>query len=260
MVDDGGEKDAIPESILSFSKDVRYLRQCQELLQQLFTATLDQKGSLFALESFDGEWKQESQRIRKQIGWMVSCILYTLGTTITCRTLGMEALGLTFVRDSSVSSKSQSIQMMKTRIRRSLIAVASMLVTATGGFIWRLFLKESPSDLPNDNCLREGANQQHYRERSRGRERRLIHERLRREMLERASNANIRRDTPDANVCNQQVQLQTKEISGNELRSRLTSNMSTSARILSRFRQLTKVCRYPLNSGFPRAGNRFEFE
>jgi hypothetical protein len=250
------EQDVIPESILSISKDARYIQQCQELLQQSLTVLFERKESLIASSVPHGqERKRELQRVRKQIIWMISCILYTLVSTTTGRTLGMEALGLTFATDNTTfsSTKTRSYEMTSTRLRRSLFVCLSLLLTAAGGLVSEYFLTDGFTEsAANNDFLDEGDSgnqQQQNQERSRGRERRLIHERLRRQMLERAANNldGISTTTPGTNnIPNQQTQQQTELRRENTTISRRATSPSLSERFLTNFRRLSKVRRLPM--------------
>lgn len=257
---DSSEQDVIPESILSISKDARYIQQCQELLQQSLTALFERKESLIAssVQPHGQERKQELQRVREQILWMISCILYTLMSATTGRTLGMEALGLTFTTDNTTVSSTKTPHsneiMTSTRLRRSLFVCLSLLLTATGSLVSEYFFKDgSTESAANNDVIDEGdsGNQQQYQERSRGRERRLIHERLRRQMLERAAANNldgISTPTPGTNIIpNQQSQQETELGRDNATTiSRRATSPSVPERFLTNFRQLSKVRRLPV--------------
>jgi len=237
------EEDIVPESILSVSKDARYIEQCQELLQQSLAALLERDESLAASRPGGQERKLELQRVRKQMTWMISCFLYILTSTTTGRTLGMEALGLRFFKSSDDFGKTQSDEVSSTRLRSSLFACLSLLVTATVGLASEYFSASDSRATPQNYSLNDNdvSNQQQNRERSRGRERRLIHERLRQQMLERAQNA----AGTSASASNQQIprQVESERNTSQDYDGtapRKTLRCSASERILSIFRRLTK--------------------
>jgi hypothetical protein len=77
-----GNNDLVTESLLSWTRDVRYVQQCQELLQQILDPMLPTP------EARD-EWTKRS--------WYLSSILYVLLVVAPSgRTLGMQACGLKF--------------------------------------------------------------------------------------------------------------------------------------------------------------------
>jgi hypothetical protein len=128
-----------------------------------------------------------------------------------------------------------------------------MLLTATGSLVSEYFFKDgSTESAANNDGIDEGesGNQQQYQERSRGRERRLIHERLRRQMLERAAANNldgISTPTPGTNtIPNQQSQQETELGRDNATRiSRRATSSSVPERFMTNVRQLSKVRMLP---------------
>ena len=212
--------DVIPESILSLAKDARYISQCQILLQQAFNAFLvvrEQQQGVLSSSSLGingsgegGEQKQREilMRIRKQTTWYISFILYIYLVVIpTGKTLGMEACGLTFSNNDVVTTNqtqpattSTTATAITTRRNCSILAGASLFLAAAGGLIREYYSAASihtSSGITNNNDNndengRSDDNQQHQQtqqERLRGRERNMMHERLRRQMLERAKSA-----------------------------------------------------------------------
>lgn len=232
--DDNNEADVLPESILSLSKDARYIQQCQDLLQKFLTSFLERKELIAAPLPSDQGRKLELQRVGKQITWMVSCLLYMLISARRGRTLGMETLGLAFMTVSDGSTKKEAQEIMRTRLRYSLFVGMSLFLTATSGLVSEFFSSEKSVESRDCN------NQQTYQEGLRGRERRLIHERLRRQMLERAANldggSTSQFETPD-----QQVQQQDALGRENITISSGATSLSLSENFLSTFRQLSKV-------------------
>ena len=233
----GNEGGVIPESILSVAKDGRYVQQCQELLLKFISFLFERK------ESNNQERNPELQQVQKQTTWVISCIIYMLVSAKVGRTLGMEALGLHFDTDNNVATKPQSDEMTRMRHRRFLFLCISMLSAATGSLLLEYFTNGSTESANNDQL--DGGDQ----ERSRGRERRLIHERLRRQMLERAANLG---GTPAAsggsNISNPQTQQQTDSRRDNTALTTSTTTFSLSERFLTVFRQLSKVRRFPVYS------------
>jgi hypothetical protein len=235
---DDEQDDVIPESILSVSKDARYIQQCQELLRHSVAVLFQRK------ESFDASAPQDRERIRKQMLWMISCILYTIASAKSGRTLGMETLGLRFATDGSLSTEREGPKTTSAQLRRSFYVCTSLLLAATGGLVSEYLSTRADKDSKNDG---DSGHQLENRERSRGRERRLIHERLRRQMLERAANSNAVSSTPGFNISNPLAQQQ---------RALASDNTTTSSRnavrpirlehISTIFRQLSKVRRPPV--------------
>lgn len=224
----GGGEEVIPESILSLSKDGRYVEQCQELLLKLVSFLFEQKES-----SVSTATNPEQKLARKHTTWLISCLLYALASARTGRTLGMQAVGLNFSTDHSVTLQSQNGATSGLRQRRRFIFLClSLLSVATGSLVLDYFKENSEAD------PKEGENQ----EQSRGRQRRLIHERLRRQMLERA--ANLEGDSAfstGSDTSNQQTQGQTELVRGNTTTQNSAIRSCRSEQFLSIFRQLSKV-------------------
>mmetsp|Transcript_10650 Transcript_10650/g.26897 ORF Transcript_10650/g.26897 Transcript_10650/m.26897 type:complete len:441 (+) Transcript_10650:151-1473(+) len=214
---DGSHKEVIPESILSVSKDGRYVHQCQELLLKAISFLFEQKEALVAISE---EQKLELQQARKQATWVISCVLYILVSATRGRTLGMEAVGLAFATNNNNRTL---------RRRRFLLMCLSVLSAATGSLVW---------DYMSTGNSTQGEKDEEDPERSRGRERRLIHERLRRQMLERATNLGSTSTASGENASNRQSQHVGGDTS--EL-SRGATNTSKLGRVVTIFRELFKL-------------------
>ena len=227
----GGEE-VVAESILSLSKDGRYVEQCQELLLNLVSFLFERKESSVSTTA-NPERKLELQQARKYTTWLISCLLYALASARTGRTLGMEAVGLNFSTDHSVALKAESTTTIGLRQRRSFIFLClSLLSVATGSLVLDYFRENSEAD------PKERENQ----EQSRGRQRRLIHERLRRQMLERAANLEGASTASTGNNTNdQQTQGQTELGRENATTQKSATRSSRSEQFLAIFRQLSKV-------------------
>lgn len=143
--------DVIPESLLSFAKDARYIQLCQQLLQQI-------------LEPWSRRHPSSSSSIQKDT-WFLSSFLYVLLVVVPSgRTLGMEACGLTV----AVGPKTTS-----TRLARVL------LLSISGLYALDRWVTRTTTQTPSTN----------NRESLRGDERRQIHEQLRQQMMQRAGDA-----------------------------------------------------------------------
>jgi hypothetical protein len=139
--------DVIPESILSFAKDARYIQLCQQLLQQILEP-----------------WSRDpsSSSINKDT-WFLSSFLYVLLVVVPSgRTLGMEACGLTTV--AGVGPKTTTT----THLARAL------LLSVSGLYALDRWTRTTTTQNPFTN-----------RESLRGDARRQIHERLRQQMMQR---------------------------------------------------------------------------
>jgi len=244
------EDDVIPESILSLSKDARYIRQCQELLQNALTALLEQKESLVPSEPGGPERQRELQQVRTKLTWLFSVTLYLLVSIRTGRTLGMEALGLTFSDESFAKSvKAKLTTLTKARLGRSIFASVLLMSAATGGLAWEYFTitnsTETPNNSSNNNDGDDWDSQQQHQnqERLRGSERRLMHERLRRQMLERAANTTTTSATPmreQPSRMEREIAQINGNITGSSSASTTGPSTSPSKRVLFMFRQLSK--------------------
>jgi hypothetical protein len=152
--------DVIPESLLSWAKDARYIQLCQQLLQQI-------------LEPWSRHLSSSSS-IRKDT-WVLSSLLYVLLLVVPSgRTLGMEACGLTV----AVGPKT-----ITTRLARALLLSISGMYALDR---WTRTTAQNPS---NNN-----------RESLRGDERRQIHERLRQQMMQRTGGASTTTTTTTAHA------------------------------------------------------------
>jgi len=198
--------DVISESILSVAKDVRFIQQCQSLLQQAFKAFLVREEVLASSGCSEGQHR-DLLKIRKQSTWLISFILYLcLVVMPTGRTLGMDACGLTF--SNNVVSNTQTQQAKTTisttttnaRPNRSIFAGLSLLVATLSGLVWEYYSVVASSEVTKtsensnnfDISAENGSydnNQQQQQEKLRGRERNLMYEQLRRQMIERANSA-----------------------------------------------------------------------
>ena len=293
--------DVIPESILSLAKDARYISQCQILLQQAFNAFLvvrEQQQGVLSSSSLGingsgegGEQKQREilMRIRKQTTWYISFILYIYLVVIpTGKTLGMEACGLTFSNNDVVTTNqtqpattsTTTATAITTRRNCSILAGVSLFLAAAGGLIREYYSAASihtSSGITNNNNNndnndengRSDDNQQHQQtqqERLRGRERNMMHERLRRQMLERAESASASASVLANSSCDgivvddegrkdkdQDLTLshgdditakRVKQTSSLSSSSSLPSLSSSSKRLLSIIQQLSKVSCY----------------
>jgi len=227
------EVDVIPESILSLSKDARYIRQCQELLQDALSVLLERKESLLASDRGDPERRDE---LRKQLAWWISCILYLLVSIKAGRTIGMEALGLSFSDQNSASageSERNTTVATTTRLGRSLSAGLLLMMAATGGVAWD-YLREARTFGNDDDCVDNPQQSRQRQEGLRGRERRLLHERLRQQMLARASNTSGGTPAP-VQEQSSPAGRDTEQHTGNGV-----ARLSPSGRFLSVFRKLSK--------------------
>lgn len=238
------EEDLIPESILSVSKDARYIQQCHDLFQQSLAILFERNEALAASAPCGQEQKRQLERVRKQITWMISCILYVLISSTTGRTLGMEALGLEFTTDNTVSSRTKINEMTRTRPRRSAIVCILLFLIRATGLLSEYFFTDNPAESLKRDFPDEGEfnDQQQYQERSRGRERRMIHERLRRQMLGRAANSAgmYTTPTPSVNTSNQQAQQEIQLGRDDATISRRPTSPSPLERALLIFRQSSK--------------------
>jgi hypothetical protein len=291
--------DVIPESILSLAKDARYISQCQILLQQAFDTFLivrEQQQGVLSSSSLDisgsGEEEEQKQReilmrIRKQTTWYISFILYICLVVIpTGKTLGMEACGLSFSNNDVVTTNqtqpatasSTTATAISTRRNCSILAGVSLFLAAASGLIREYYSAASihtSSAITNNNnnnnnndengsSVDNQQQQQQQQERLRGRERNMMHERLRRQMLERAKAASALASPSANSSCdgivvddegrrdkNQDLTLshgeniiarRVKETSS--LPSSLPSLSSSSKRLLSIFQRLSKVSCY----------------
>ena len=242
------EDDVIPESILSVSKDVRYIQQFQELLKQFLKVVIERKEILVPSLFSRQEHKHELQQIRKQTAWVISSVLYILISATTSRTLGMESLGLKFSPYTSTSSKAKVHGMTITRLCRPFPMHISLILAV----IW-----SSLSDyfFCNNSIERQGFGkegdfkfQQEHRERSRGTERLMIHERLRRQMLDRAAESDGVSSTSRIAIFNQQGRQQIELRRGDASSLERASGFSTTKLFLSLARRLTKVSPLSLDS------------
>lgn len=215
------------------SKDGRYIQQCQGLLLKLISFLFERKESLV---KFNPERKLELQQARKHTTWVISCILYMLVSAKTGRTLGMKALGMNFMTENNVATKSQSHEVIGIRQRRRFIFLCiSLLSAATGSLVLEYFAQDS-GEHEKDSQLDQGD-----QERSRGRERRLIHERLRQQMLERAANlGGTSTAFGGSNISNQQTLQQTELERKSITILRRSTSSSRSERFLTIIRQLSK--------------------
>ncbi len=237
MVSDGSNQEVIPESILSISKDGRYVQQFQELLLKAVSFLFERKES-FAETS--EERKLELQQGRKQATWAISCVLYILVSITTGRTVGMEALGLDFAtanNDGTTQPHGQDVVVR--RRRRFFLMCFSVLSAAVGSLVW---------EYKSGGNVGKGTKDDDDPERSRGIQRRLIHERLRQQMLERAANLNGTSTGLDENTSNQPVLQQIRDGTDNSAISRRATNSSRLGRAITIFRQLSKVCWLPMHS------------
>lgn len=154
--------DLIPENLLSLAKDVRYIQQCQILLQKI-------------LESFRLRGIPEA-RLHKD-SWLLSSILYIIFVIFPNggRTMGMDTCGLRFEQSPS-------------RIR----LVGSFLISICGIYSFQRFIENPVGNaIGNQNDV---AHNSDNREALRGDERRRAHEILRQRMLQR-SQASTSEDT-----------------------------------------------------------------
>jgi hypothetical protein len=148
--------DLVPESLLSFAKDDRYVQYCQALLCRVIEPFLSRDYSPIRLE---------------QDTWFLSSLLYTLLVVArTGKTLGMDALGLSFAASS----------------RRRRVVGALLLSTCSVYLLQRITTRTittTTTTAASATTSREG------RESLRGEERRRYHETLRQQMLQRQPNA-----------------------------------------------------------------------
>lgn len=118
---------------------------------------------LQVIEPIIGRYDSQSRSRLEKATWFLSCIIYTVFVIApTGRTLGMEVCGLSF---TGVTKRSR--------------LVGSLLALATGAFAFDF--------ISNRNTNDSAASQEALR----GRDRRQIHENLRRQMLQRASSQSI---------------------------------------------------------------------
>ena len=147
--------DTIPETLLAFAKDSRYIQQCQALIQQMVEPWVSRGHFKYSFEANDA--------------FFASTLLYILLVALPSSssssspkhyhppkgtTLGMEATGI------QVSHKARWV---------------TALLLYTGGICLL------------DRWTRTPANEAQTRELLRGESRRAMHERMRRQMLERSS-------------------------------------------------------------------------
>jgi len=229
MESDGNTQKIIPESLLSVSKDGRYVQQCQELLLKAISFLFERKEAIAATSE---ERKLELQQGRKQATLVISCVLYVLVSATTGRTLGMEALGLDFTtNNNNGTTQAQGQGMVVSRRRRFVLMCFSILSAAVGSLVWE-YKSTSNSTLEHKEDVDP--------DRSRGMQRRLIHERLRRQMLERAANLNGTSTVIAGNDSNQPSQQQTRDGADNSTISRQATSPWI-GRVVKTFRQLFKL-------------------
>jgi peroxin-10 len=175
----------IPESLLALAKDARYIQQCQELLLQFLSSFLE----LIGKGHYGGDHAGESlvASLHKQ-SWILSHVLYTIFVVAPLgRTLGMQALGLTFGGDKNecvLTGKIQNDHASRTKSRRRNL-VGSMLLTCATGCLLECYIMYHS----RKNSDKEQSQQMH------GRSRRDIHEQLRQQMLARAARSNVLNST-----------------------------------------------------------------
>jgi len=164
---DNGD-DVIPESLLSIAKDARYVQQCQHLL---------------------GEFPI----IRNQTTWVISCLLY-FGLVVirTGSTFGMEICGLTFSHDNAINLRKQLTKATTSTYNSTSFSsrVAGFFLLTTAIVRFRYFSSNHSDELDAcDTDSNANSNPRKNHEHLKGNSRRLIHERLRRQMLERSKSS-----------------------------------------------------------------------
>ena len=158
-------QDLIPESLLSLAKDVRYIQQCQILLQRI-------------LESFRLRGIPE-EKLNKDC-WFLSSMLYIIFLIFPNggRTMGMDTCGLRFEQSPS-------------RIR----LVGSLLISICGIYSFQRFIENPVGNVIGNHI--DGTNSSD-REALRGDERRRAHEVLRQRMLQRSQASTSSEETPSS--------------------------------------------------------------
>jgi hypothetical protein len=222
-------------------------------------------------------------RIRKQTTWYISFILYICLVVIpTGRTLGMEACGLTFSNNDVVTTTTQTQPVtttttttttsptITTRRNCSIVVGLSLFLAAASGLIREYYSAASirtSSEITNNNNNNDNNNdnnnnnnnfdesgssvgnqQQQQQEQLRGRERNMMHERLRRQMLERAKSVSASASASANSSCDGIVDQNLNCIHGENITARRvkeTSSLSSSSkRLLSIFQRLSDVSCY----------------
>jgi Zinc finger, C3HC4 type (RING finger) len=209
---------SIPESLLSLAKDARCIRQCQVLLEQAIeSASFLFWGRQILLSTSGSSPSSSNPRIAEDDGgddstipsgsdqitfkrrmWLVSFMLYGLLVMIpNGRTLGMQICGLKFDVDRQANNNKSDRHYRKyISIPLPYRLMAYMLLTLGGG--WTLdqlaSTKKRRNDTPTSMSSNESLNSRGSNgstslsngDRLRGRGRRELHQRLRRQMLERS--------------------------------------------------------------------------
>ena len=142
---------------------------------------------------------------------MISCAMYLMISATIGRTIGMESLGLKFAMCNSASNKAPTYGMASARLRRSLLMYMPLILAV----IWSI-ISEFEYDSKSIDSQKNGFSEedfefrQQYQERSRGRERRMIHERLRQQMFDRATELDVLSSTRAVKAFSQQPHQQTE--------------------------------------------------
>ncbi|KAL3914051.1 MAG: hypothetical protein SGILL_006254, partial [Bacillariaceae sp.] len=161
--------DTIPENLLSLAKDSRYVQQCQELLSEFCSNFLQLVG---AKNSDDDDRNSSSSSLQKQT-WITSYALYVIFVVAPMgRTLGMQALGLTFGGSGGELATNSNTQ-NRQNLARSMLAACGV------AFAMECY---------NYHYKRKHETSQQSSNGIQGRSRRELHERLRQQMLARAAN------------------------------------------------------------------------
>lgn len=166
--------DVIPESLLALAKDSRYIRQCQELLEQVWQSLLGGRQS-----------HPSEQSALERRTWLLSYLLYVLFVVAPSgRSLGMQLCGLNFDDAASGGGGGGFKDWRGASTTQRLRFVGYLLMTAAAGFgLEYCASMRCHDDDGNDGSSAAGRIRQ---ERLRGNDRRQMHERLRRQMMERA--------------------------------------------------------------------------
>ena len=175
----------VAASLLSLSKDNRYIKQCQTLLLDALEPILG---------GFFNNTTTTSEAFLKTGTWYTSYILYLYLVVSKSggRSLGMEATGLSFSTDTKKKSK-------KT-------ALISLLVMGLSSFFLDHYLPNASSTSNNNNSESLVSSRV---EALRGTDRRAMHERMRQQMLRTRTTTQQHQTSPTTVNSLQQQQRQT---------------------------------------------------
>lgn len=219
--------DVVPESLISLVKDSRYIQQCQELLEQICSSLL----TGFGLSS--------EQDVLRRRTWLLSYLLYILLVVVPSgRSLGLHLFNLSF-KDAIEGDSGQGSVVTK---RRRLYFVGKLLMTVLVGYgldycaTMRLHDDGNNGDRAAADRIRQ--------ENLRGDDRRQMHEKLRRQMMERARGhvEPVRTTSDDATILHSNQEMRTQhQTRGTSMQSIESQASSLSQTLRSSLRRLSKT-------------------